>query len=85
MGEMDQDELIEVVGSGTLSVTYTGNPLSYVGLEILTTDGQQLAYTEIPLGQETTLTAPVTAGQYVVRVHHYVAVAATFQATAQLI
>jgi len=85
MGEMDQDELIEVVGNGTLSVTYTGSPLSYVGLEILTTDGQELAYTEIPLGQETTLTAPVTAGQYVVRVHHYVAVATTFQATAQLI
>ena len=85
MGEIDHDELIEVVGNGTLSVTYSGSPLSYVGLEIMTTDGEQLAYTEIPLGAGTTLTAPVTAGRYVVRVHHYIAALASFEATARLI
>ena len=86
MGDMDDDELIEVVApsGGTLSVTLKAGPLSYVGLSIRTLAGEEIAYTEIPLGLEDTLTAPVTSGRYVVRVHHYVAVASTFQATAQL-
>ena len=84
MGEVDDDELIEVVGDGTLSVTLKAGLLSYVGLEIMTTTGEQLAYTEIPLGLEETLTAPVTSGQYIVRVHHYLAALSTFQATATL-
>ena len=86
MGDMDDDELIEVVApaGGTLSVTLKAGPLSYVGLEIRTPSGDQLAYTEIPLGMEETLTAPVSSGRYVVRVHHYVAVASTFQASARL-
>jgi hypothetical protein len=84
MGEMDDDELLQVVGSGTLAVTYSAGPLSYVGLSIRSLDDTELAYTEIPLGQQTTLTAPITPGQYIVRVHHYLAVLSTFSATARL-
>jgi hypothetical protein len=87
MGSMDDDELLEVdaPSGGTLSVTVKAGPLSYVGISILTTDEQELAYTELPLGTEGTITAPVTSGRYIVRVHHYVAVLSTFSATAQLV